>query len=162
MKKSAVMLVSTSELSDGSNAGSMYDCIFRMGGMPWRMFISIGKAIETWAPLSFTTSQAASDIPVMWMNRLSGPMPRLLPMPPVPAARSSRIGRIPNGDRMCAAIWRPILTSDVQAARVGRLPEIDLAAHDEADKIVDANMPARRAAHPGDTGSPGMAPALSK
>ena len=43
------------------------------------------------------------------MNRLSEPSPILLPVPPVPAARSSRIGR---------------------------LPEIDLAAHDEADEIV--------------------------
>ena len=42
--------------------------------MPWRMFISIGKAIETWAPTCFTFFHAMSDIPVMWMNRLSAPI----------------------------------------------------------------------------------------
>ena len=80
--------------------------------MPWRMFISMGTASVTWAPTSLTFCHAASDIPVMWMNRLSGPMP-MRPLPPVPAARLSKIGRMPKGERMCAAIcrpsWRPIV-----------------------------------------------------
>ena len=45
--------------------------VLRIGGMPWRMFISIGTASETPAPASFTFCQLMSDIPVMWMNRLS-------------------------------------------------------------------------------------------
>ena len=97
VKKHAVMFVSTSELSDGSMSSF---CILWIGGMPWRMFISIGNAIETCTPFSFTFCQPKSDMPVMWMNRLSGPSPMLLPVPPVPAARSSRIGRMPNGERM--------------------------------------------------------------
>src|SRR2546430_10024219 len=68
VKKHAVMFVSTSELSDGSIPRL---CILWMGGMPWRMFISIGNAIETCAPTCFTLFQAVSDIPVMWTNRLS-------------------------------------------------------------------------------------------
>jgi len=72
VKKHAVMFVSTSELSDGSMPRL---CILWIGGMPCRMFISIGKAIETCAPTSLTLSQARSDMPVMWMNRLSGPIP---------------------------------------------------------------------------------------
>ena len=112
VKKSAVIVTSTSELSDGSMPRL---CILRIGGMPWRMFISIGNAIETCAPLSFTFCQAKSDMPVMWMNRLSDPIPILLPVPPVPAARSSRIGRMPNGERMCAAICRPSWRPIVQA-----------------------------------------------
>ena len=72
VKKSAVNVHSTSTLSDGSMPRV---CILRMGGMPCRMFISIGKAIETCAPTSLTFCQAVSAIPVMWMNRLSGPIP---------------------------------------------------------------------------------------
>ncbi len=72
VKKSAVRLVSTSVLSDGSMPSS---CILWMGGIPWRMFISIGKAIETWAPTSLTSAQRWSDIPVIWMNRLSASEP---------------------------------------------------------------------------------------
>src|SRR4051812_7395731 len=68
VKKHAVMLVSTSELSDGSMPSV---CILMIGGSPWRMFISIGNAIETLAPTSFTLFQPMSDIPVMWTNRLS-------------------------------------------------------------------------------------------
>src|SRR2546425_1300573 len=51
VKKSAVMVTSTSELRDGSMPRL---CIFRMGGMPCRMFISIGNAIETCAPAFLT------------------------------------------------------------------------------------------------------------
>ena len=54
VKKSAVMVHSTSTLRDGSMPRL---CILRMGGMPWRMFISIGKAIETCAPTSLTFFQ---------------------------------------------------------------------------------------------------------
>ena len=60
VKKSAVMLVSTLVLSDGS---SPTRCILTMGGMPWRMFISIGNAIETWAPLFLTPFQPRFDMP---------------------------------------------------------------------------------------------------
>ena len=109
VKKSAVSVHSTSVLNDGSMPRLS---AFRIGGMPWRMFISIGTASETCAPRSFTFCQPKSDIPVMWMNRLSGPMP-MWPLPPTPAASLSKIGRMPNGDRMCAAIcspsWRPIV-----------------------------------------------------
>ena len=35
----------------------------------------IGTASETAAPTSATFCQAMSDIPVTWMNRLSGPIP---------------------------------------------------------------------------------------
>ena len=47
VKKSAVIVHSTSTESDGSMPRL---CILRIGGMPCRMFISIGKAIETCAP----------------------------------------------------------------------------------------------------------------
>ena len=51
VKKSAVMLVSTSTLSDGSKSRvgnfALSCCILTTGGMPWRMFISIGNAIDT-------------------------------------------------------------------------------------------------------------------
>src|SRR6516164_3553459 len=52
VKKSAVSVHSTSTLSDGSNGccGLLIVCILMMGGVPCRMFISIGNAIETWAP----------------------------------------------------------------------------------------------------------------
>ncbi len=53
VKKSAVIVHSTSVLSDGSIPRL---CISRMGGMPWRMFISIGTASETCAPTSLTLS----------------------------------------------------------------------------------------------------------
>ena len=72
VKKSAVSVHSTSTLSDGSMPRL---CILRIGGMPCRMFISIGTASETCAPTSLTFCQAVSDMPVMWMNRLSGPIP---------------------------------------------------------------------------------------
>ena len=72
----------------------------RIGGMPCRMFISIGKAIETCAPLSCTACHPRSDIPVIWMNRLSDPIPILLLVPPWPIASWFRIGRIPNAHRI--------------------------------------------------------------
>jgi hypothetical protein len=97
VKKSAVNVHSTSTLSDGSMPRL---CILRIGGMPCRMFISIGKAIETCAPLSCTARHTRSDIPVMWMNRLSGPIPMLLLTPPWPMASWFKIRRMPNGDRM--------------------------------------------------------------
>ena len=79
VKKSAVIVHSTSTESDGSMPRL---CILMIGGMPCRMFISIGKAIETCAPTSLTFCQAMSDMPVMWMNRLSGPIPILWLLPP--------------------------------------------------------------------------------
>ncbi len=118
VKKSAVMVHSTSVLSDGSIPSC---CILMIGGMPCRMFISIGKAIETCAPTSLTFCQAASDIPVMWMNRLSGPIP-MWPLPPVPAASLSKIGRMPNGERICAAIWRSSCRPIVQDSSVVASP----------------------------------------
>ena len=118
VKKSAVIVHSTSTESDGSMPRF---CILRIGGMPCRMFISIGKAIETCAPLSFTACQPVSDMPVMWMNRLSGPIP-MWPLPPVPAASESKIGRMPNGDRICAAICRPRLRPIVHDLSVVGLP----------------------------------------
>ena len=78
-------------------------CILKMGGMPCRMFISIGTARETWAPTALTFSQARSDIPVMWTNRLSGPSPSVPLSPPWPWASKSKVGRMPNRERMCAA-----------------------------------------------------------
>ena len=54
VKKSAVIVHSTSTQSDGSMPRL---CILRIGGMPCRMFISIGKAIETCAPTSWTACQ---------------------------------------------------------------------------------------------------------
>ena len=69
---SAVSVTSTSTLSDGSMPVSS---VFRIGGVPWRMFISIGTASDTWAPASLTACHDMSDIPVMWMNRLSDPNP---------------------------------------------------------------------------------------
>src|SRR5262249_31374980 len=84
VKKSAVMVTSTSVLSEGSHGccGVLMLCILMIGGMPWRIFISIGKAIETCAPASRVFFHASSDMPVMWMNRLSGPIP-MWPLPPV-------------------------------------------------------------------------------
>ena len=48
---------------------------------------------------------------------------------------------MPNGDRMCAAIWRPSWRPIVQACAVGRLPEVDLAAHDHVDELVARREP---------------------
>ena len=104
VKKSAVIVHSTSTLSDGSMPSC---CSFRIGGMPWRMFISIGTASDTDAPTSLTFCHARSDMPVMWMNRLSEPRPSVPLSPPLPCASRSNVGRMPNGDRMCAAIGRP-------------------------------------------------------
>src|SRR5882672_6813755 len=104
VKKSAVIVTSTSELREGSSPRL---CILRMGGMPWRMFISIGKATETCTPWSLTPCQPRSDIPVMWMNRLSGPSPSVPLSPPLPWASKSRVGRMLNGERICAATWSP-------------------------------------------------------
>ena len=104
VKKSAVNVHSTSTLSDGSMPS---DCILRIGGVPWRMFISIGKAIDTCTPLSWTACQPRFDIPVMWMNRLSEPSPSVPLSPPLPWASKSSVGRIVNGERTCAAIWSP-------------------------------------------------------
>ena len=59
---SAVSVHSTSTLSDGWMPMAS---VFRIGGMPWRMFISIGTASDTSAPASFTFCQLMSDIPVM-------------------------------------------------------------------------------------------------
>ena len=75
--------------------------------MPWRMFISIGTASDTCAPTSLTFCQARSDMPVMWTNRLSGPSPSVPLSPPWPLASSSKVGRMLNGDRMCAATCSP-------------------------------------------------------
>ena len=139
MKKSAVIVHSTSTQSDGSMPRL---CILRIGGMPWRMFISIGKAIETCAPTSLTFCQPMSDIPVMWMNRLSGPIPIVAVGRRVPAlASSSKIGRMPNGERMCAAIWRPSWRPIVQDWSVVGVAEIDLAAHDHVDELVGRGEP---------------------
>ena len=107
--------------------------------MPCRMFISIGTASETCAPASLTFCQPRSDIPVMWMNRLSGPSPSLPLSPPWPWASRSKVGRMPNGERMCAAIWRPELASDLPGLLVAR--KVDLAAHDHGDELVARGEP---------------------
>ncbi len=103
---SAVSVTSTSVLSDGwmprLNA-------LRMGGMPWRMFISMGTASDTCAPASFTFCHAMSDIPVMWMNRLSE---RNCPVD----ARVSKVPRMKNGATIWAAIMRPSSRPIAQAA----------------------------------------------
>jgi hypothetical protein len=59
--------------------------------------------------------------------------------PPVPAARSSRIGRMPNGESMCAAICRPSCRPMVQ--RVGRFPQVHLASHDHVDELLVRREP---------------------
>ena len=87
-------------------------CILRMGGMPCRMFISIGTASETCAPASLTFCQAMSDIPVIWMNRLSGPIRLAVRRL---AGEQSKVGRMPNGETMCAATCRPSSRPIVQA-----------------------------------------------
>ena len=103
--------------------------------MPWRMFISIGKAIETWAPTSFTFCQAASDMPVMWMNRLSGPSRCCCGR-----RRCPRRDRRGSGEcrtaRGCAP--RSGGRAGARASRTpcGRVAEIDLAAHDHGDELV--------------------------
>ena len=135
--------------------------------MPWRMFISIGTASETCAPTSLTLCQATSDMPVMWMNRLSGPIPMLPLRRPCPAASSSKIGRMPNGERMCAAICRPSWRPIVQDWSVRRIAEIDLAAHDHVDELVARREPllldaGRVAADTGCRVCRARAPALSK
>jgi len=61
VKKSGVIVTSTSEDSEGSmpssaSSGSRH---------AWRMFISIGNAIETCTPASLLFCQAKSDMPVM-------------------------------------------------------------------------------------------------
>ena len=136
MKKSAVSVTSTSELRDGSMPRL---CILRMGGMPCRMFISIGTASETCAPTSLTFCQAMSDIPVMWTNRLSGPSPSRPLSPPRPWASKSKVGRMPNGERMCAATWRPSWRPICHAFSIAR--KVDLAAHDHGDELVVRGEP---------------------
>src|SRR5256884_4323519 len=136
VKKSAVIVTSTSELRDGSMPRL---CILRMGGMPCRMFISIGKAIETCTPLSLTACQPLLDIPVMWMNRLSGPSPMSLLRPAVPSARSSRIGRIRRED-----VRRNLeteLAPDLPRLCVGQFAQVDLAAHDHVDELIIRGEP---------------------
>ena len=80
-----------------------------MGGVPWAMFISIGTASDTAAPASRTLCQAKSDMPVMWMNKLSGPK--------APAAASlSNSSRMPKVPTMCATTGRPSSRPIVHAA----------------------------------------------
>ena len=124
------MLVSTSELSDGSMPRL---CILRIGGMPWRMFISIGNAIETCAPACPSPcSRPMSDIPVMWMNRLSDPSR---------CVAGRRAGGKIVEDRADAERRQDVrrdlkseLAPDRPCLGVGRLAEIDLAAHDHGGR----------------------------
>ncbi len=97
VKKSAVSVHSTSVDSDGWKPRSS---AFWIGGVPWRMFISIGTASETPAPASLRPRQAKSDMPVMWMKRLSAPKAPAL-------ASASKVGRMPKVPTMCAATGRP-------------------------------------------------------
>ena len=83
VKKSAVMLVSTSVLSDGSSGSC--DCILTMGGMPWRMFISIGNASKP-APTSLTFPGGVRHAGHV-DEQVVGSEPDALLTPPVPAAR---------------------------------------------------------------------------
>ena len=138
VKKSAVIVTSTSELRDGSMPSS---CILRMGGMPWRMFISIGKAIETCTPLSLTPCQPRSDIPVMWMNRLSGPSPMSLLTPPVPCGEIVQDRADPERREDVRRNLETELAPDLPGLRVGRFPQVDLAAHDHVDELVARGEP---------------------
>ena len=101
--------------------------------MPCRMFISIGKAIETCAPTCLTLFQARSDMPVMWMNRLSGPIP-MWPLPPVPCGE--RIHDRADAERR-EDVRRDLqteLTPDGPGLLGGRIPKVDLAAHDHGGR----------------------------
>jgi hypothetical protein len=82
---------------------------FRIGGMPWRMVISIGVAMEIVTPASAAAFQAASGMAVMWMKWLSGPSaPELI--------LSSNASGMPKWPSMCAAIG----TSSSRPIRHGR------------------------------------------
>ena len=106
VNRSAVSVHSTSVDSDGR----MPRCSALMiGGVPCAMFISIGTASDTAAPASRAFCQAKSDMPVMWMKKLSGPK--------APAVASlSNSPRMPKVPTMCAATCRPSSRPIFQAA----------------------------------------------
>ena len=136
MKKSAVNVHSTSTLRDGSIPRLS---ILRMGGMPCRIFISIGTASETCTPTSLTFCQAMSDIPVIWTKRLSGPSPKVPLSPPLPWARRSKVGRIPNGERISRRDLETELAPDQPGLLVAR--KVDLATHGHRDELVVRGEP---------------------
>ena len=77
----------------------------------------------------------------MWMNRLSGPMPDVAVAARCRRRASSRIGRMPNGERMCAAIWRSSCAPDLPGLVGRRIAKIDLAAHDHVNELVARGEP---------------------
>ena len=105
---SAVSVTSTSTLSEGCTPNCR---VFRIGGVPWRMFISIGVASETWAPAFFTACQPTSDMPVMWMNRLSSTNRTSR----WPVAMASNSGCMPKLPTMCDAMSRSSLRPSFHA-----------------------------------------------
>ena len=127
-------------LSDGSIPRL---CILRIGGMPWRMFISIGNAIETCAPTSFTLFQADVRHAGHVDEQVVGSDPMLWSLPPVP--RGEVVEDRADAERR-QDVRRDLeaeLAADRPGLAVGRLPEIDLAAHDHVDEFVARREPAR-------------------
>src|SRR5690349_1004850 len=132
VKKSAVIVHSTSTDSDGSMPRL---CILRIGGSPWRMFISIGKAIETCAPTSLTFCHAGhvdeqvirSDADVT-----------------VPAdTRGQLVENRPDAERREDVCCN--LEVELPADRPGqvgrRITKIDLAAHDHRHELIARGEP---------------------
>jgi hypothetical protein len=104
------------------------------------MFISIGKAIDTWAPTSRTLCHAKSDIPVMWMNRLSGP---IRCRDRATLADDELLEGGPDAER------REDVRRDLEAEAASDFPrrlgagvtQVHLAAHDHGDELIGRREP---------------------
>ena len=139
VKKHAVMFVSTSELSDGSMSSC---CILMIGGMPWRMFISIGNAIETWTPFVFHRLPAEIRHPGHVDEQVVGSEPDIV------AGATGAGGEVVQ-DRTHAERRKdvrrdlqPELAPDRPCLGVGRFAKVDLAAHDHGGELVARGEPA--------------------
>ena len=162
VKKSAVMVTSTSVESDGSMPRL---CILRIGGMPCRMFISIGNASETWAPdvLDLLPGEVGHA------GHVDEQVVRADADVVVDAARAC--GEVVH-DRANAERRQDMrrdleveLAADRPGLGVRRVAQVDLAAHDHVDELIARGEPLLLdAGRVGGIafGLPAAAPALSK
>jgi len=79
------------------------------------MFISIGNANETATPALRALRHAKSDIPAMWMNRLSDAKAPA-------AASSSKVCRMPRVPTMCAATGAMLRLARLVGLAAGERP----------------------------------------
>ena len=79
-----------------------------------------------------------SDIPVMWMNRLSGPMPDVAVAAALAHGELVQDRTYPERREDVRRDLQTELAPDRPGLVVDRVAEIDLAAHDHGDELVGA------------------------